>query len=98
MRWVTAPVDVRRSRRRRVVAAARLELDVFDLQLRVRLAEDVVARARLVEHQLQVLDPLVLALAVGALRGAVLGSAALLPPVVSTASLLGPLVRRTSAR
>lgn len=54
-----------------------LELEVFGLQFCVRLTEHVVARLGVVEHLLQVLDPLVLALPVGSLRGAVLCSAAL---------------------
>jgi hypothetical protein len=54
-----------------------LELKVFRLQVCVRLAQHVVARLGVVQHLLQVLNPLVLALPVGPLRGTVLCSAAL---------------------
>lgn len=53
-----------------------LELQVFGLQVGIRLAENVVACLRVVEHLLQVFDPLVFALPIGSLGGAVLCSTA----------------------
>ena len=66
-----------------VVDLGGLEGDVFGVEGGVRLAEHVVPVLGVVEQLLEVLYPLVLALAVGSLRGAVLGSPALWGWVVS---------------
>lgn len=60
-----------------LVVRGGLERDVFGVQRGVGLAEHVVALLGVVEHLLEVFDALVFALAVGALRGAVLGSSSL---------------------
>ena len=60
-----------------VVDLGGLEGDVFGVEGGVRLAEHVVPVLGVVEQLLEVLYPLVLALAVGSLRSAVLGSPAL---------------------
>lgn len=60
-----------------VVDLGGLEGDVFGVEGGVGLAEHVVSALGVGEQLLEVLYPLVLALAVGSLRGAVLGSPAL---------------------
>ena len=44
-----------------------LEVDILSMQFRVGLAQHVVPRLGVVEHLLQVLDPLVFPLAIGSL-------------------------------